>query len=128
MTRQSVAYSEHLDDFVGKNPYVQNGEISGIKLRESLFIVYSCNNSVSGSEFVYNLKALKGAGEMIFDTDMNSCVSNGGSENCGVYKLEDGRILDITFMKDWHFRGLFFKNEKEWVQHCEFVDRNSLVR
>ncbi|MGI9553394.1 MAG: hypothetical protein ACR2NC_00600 [Thermodesulfobacteriota bacterium] len=128
MARQNVAFNERLDDLVSKNPYVNNGEITGIKLRDSLFIVYSCNDSVSGSEFVYNLKLINGTREMIFDTDINSVVSNGDSENCGVYKLEDGRILNITIMKNWHFRGLFFKDEKEWVQHSEFADRNSLVR
>ena len=67
MTRQNVAYKVDLDDFVSKPPNIDKGEVSGIKLRDSLFIVYSSNDSVSGSEFLYNLKSTNGGGDMIFD-------------------------------------------------------------
>ena len=128
MTRQNVAYKVDLDDFVSKPPKLDKGEVSGIKLRDSLFIVYSSNDSVSGSEFIYNLKSMNGGGDMVFDSNMISCVSTGGSENCGVYRLDDGRILEITSMKDWHFEGYFFKDHKEWIQFSEYVDRNSIDR
>ena len=126
MARQNVAYKVDLDQFVSKPPNLDNSVISGIKLRDSLFVVYSCNDSVSGSEFVYNLKSLTGDGEMIFDVNMNSGTVGGGPENCGVYKLEDGRIINITSMKDWHFEGHIFKDRNEWVQFSELVDRNNL--
>ena len=125
MNRQNIAFKEDLDEFVNISPYLQNGEISGIKLRDSLFIVYSCNDLVSGSEFIYNLKSMDGSGEMIFDINMETSISTGGTDNCGVYKLEDGRILAIINMKDWHFKGFFFKDEKEWVQYSEYAERNS---
>ena len=125
MRRNNAAYKTELDDFVSKPPDLDKGEVKGIKLRDSLFIVYSSNGSVSGSEFIYNLKSVNGGGEMVFDNNMVSCVSTGGPENCGVYMLEDGRILEITSMKDWHFAGYFFKDHKEWVQFSEYADRNS---
>ena len=128
MTRQNLAYKVELDDFISKPPNLESSVVSGIKLRDSLFVVYSCKDSVSGSEFVYNLKSLTGDGDMIFDISMNSEAVGGGAENCGVYRLEDGRILNISKMKDWHFEGHVFKDEKEWVQYSEFADRNSVDR
>lgn len=126
MSRQSVAYNLNLDDFVNKHPNLDYGEISGIKLRDSLFVVYSGGDSVLGSEFIYNLKSMDESGEMVFDINMNATVSTGESENCGVYRLEDGRILLVTRMKDWQFNGYIFKDDKEWIQYSEFLDRNSV--
>ena len=118
MARQNVAY-EYIDDYQSKPPHIDYEEINGIKLRDSLFVVYSDKNTASQPEFFYNLKSLNGPGEMVFDYEDGAGISSGGSENCGAYKLENEKILEITSMTDWHFTGHIFKDEKEWIQYSE---------
>ena len=93
MATQNVAYKEYIDDYSGKLPNIHYVEVSGIKLRDSLFVVYSDNNPSCEPEFFYNFKPMNGYKELIFDYDDKLNTSTGGPENCGVYKLDDQRIL-----------------------------------
>ena len=124
MATQNVAYDEYIDDYPGKPPDIDYEEINGIKLRDSLFVVYSEKNPVSQPECYYNLKSINGPGQRVFDYEDGADMSSGGSENCGAYKLQNDKILEITTMKNWHFTGHMFKDEKEWVQYSELIERN----
>jgi len=117
MTMQNVAYKNHADYYHNKYPNIYYEEIDGIKLRDSLFIVYSPDSSYTGSEFIYIFKPIESTREMIFDNYNDSDLNSGGHENCGIYRLEDQRILEITEMHNWHYKGHIFKNEEVWKQY-----------
>ena len=106
-----------------KHTNVNYEEVEGIKLRDSLFIVYPAESTYPQPEFLYNLMPEDGSREMIFDYRAVSLISTGGPENCGVYTLEDGRVLKINSMNNWLYNGYIFQDEDKWSQHKDFSDQ-----
>ena len=81
MGTQNVANKTSVVDS-HKHPNVNYEEVEGIKLRDSLFIVYPTESRYPQPEFLYNLMPEDGSREMIFDYRAISLISTGGPENC----------------------------------------------
>ena len=120
MTMQNVTDKSPADDYNKKLSNVYYERINGIKLRDSLFIVYPPDSSYTQSEYIYISQPIKNNREMLFDNSNGSELSTGGPENCGIYKLEDRRVLVITEMQNWHYNGYIFKDEESWKQYSVF--------
>lgn len=120
MTMQKVAVKYKDNNHFVNHPNIDYMEIEGIKLRDSMFIVYPPDSSAEGPEYIYNLNPVDGSVKIVFD--YNEDISEECSpEVCGTYKADDNRVLKITEMNNWHFKGFMFKDEYSWK---EFLDLN----
>jgi len=124
MTIQNVENKYKYDGHYSTNPNTDFIEIEGIKLRDSLFLVYSQNSTSTASEYIFSLEPIDGNSEIVFDKEPDSFSRNGGSENCGVYMLDDQRILKIETMDNWFYRGCIFKNEDVFEQFLVFSEKD----
>ncbi len=120
MTIQNVADKyKHNNHFVD-HPNIDYLEIEGIKLRDSVFVVYPPDSSYEGSEFIYSLNPIGRSEEIIFDYDQD-ISGNFNKEVCGAYTADDHRVLNITEMNNWHFKGFIFKDENSWKKFLDLT-------
>ena len=124
MTIQNVENKYKFDGHYTANPKTDFIEIEGIKLRDSLFLVYSQDSSSTASEYIYSLEPIDGSSEIVFDKELDSFLKNGGPENCGVYLLDDQRILKIETMNNWFYMGGIFKNAEVFDQFLVISEKD----
>ena len=120
MAIQKLENQYKQDDKFINHPSINYEEIEGIKLRDSVFIVYPPESSHDGSEFVYNLDAIEGAERIVFDYDQDN-LETGSMEVIGDYRVEDNRVLKITNMNNWHFKGFIFKDDDSWRKFLDLT-------
>lgn len=119
MTIQKVENKYKQESNFVDHPNIDYVEIKGIKLRDSIFIVYPQDSSYEGPEFIYSLKSLEDSVEMVFDYDEDKFPKNKISLDSGLYEFEDHRVLYIKHMDNWHFRALIFSDINSWIQYSK---------
>jgi len=120
MAKQSVENKYQEVNHYNKLPNINYEEIEGIKLRDSLFLVHSQDSLSTGPEFIFNLKPIEDTKKMFFENDEDSVLRSGVSEDCGIYELEDQRILKIETVNNWHYKGYIFNDEDSWREFKAF--------
>ena len=120
MTIQKVENKyKHGSNFVD-HPNIDYVEIEGIKLRDSIFIVFPPGSSNEGSEFIYNLIPIEGSEEIGFDYDHDS-PDKITTEVCGTYAFDDKRVFNITEMNNWYLKGFIFKDDNSWRKFLDLT-------
>ena len=111
--------ADGLGNFVD-HPNIDYVEIEGIKLRDSIFIVYPQGSPNDRSEFIYNLKPIEGSKDIVFDYDREN-LGISSTDVCGTYTVEDSRVLNIKEMHNWHLKGYIFKDDDSWRKFSDLT-------